>query len=225
MSIRYTLILVLVAIALVTFAFLQRDATPVDFAQGTATTTPVALVEIKPEDVQEVLVSSAEGKYTLTRVAGGWEIDGKKANEAVDAVVSGIATPRILRELPADRDPNVYGFDTPTLTVTLKTTGGASHVIEIGDDTPVDPDVYIRLQDGERIVTVSRTDITALKDWRTTQPLAPTDTPGTPGSATGTPGVDAVGTPDAGATGTSTPSGPPPAGTPETDATATEATS
>ena len=75
MNLRYTIILILVAAALGIFAWTQRATEPVDVSKGAPTATPVALLELKPEDVQEVEVSGADGKYTLTRVAGGWEID------------------------------------------------------------------------------------------------------------------------------------------------------
>ena len=190
MNLRYTLILVLLAAALGIFAYTQRDTEPVDIGTGTATPTPSPLFELKPEDVQEVAVVSATGSYTLTRVAGGWEVDGQPANDTVDGVVKSLAQPTIARELPADRDPDDYGFATPSLTVTLKTAGGESKVLQVGDDTPVDFNVYLREKDGTRIVIVGRSDITSLKDWVSTPPLAPTPTP--TGSGTGTPGADGL---------------------------------
>jgi len=206
MNIRYTLILVLVAVALGIFAWTQRDVTPVDLAKGTATPTPVALLDLKPDDVQEVEVSGKDGKYTLTRVAGGWEVDGQKASDLVNSVVANLAKPGVLRELSADRKPQDYGFATPSLTVTLKTAGGTSHVIEVGDDTPVETgNVYVRLKDGPKIVVVSKSDITSLNDWFTNKPLAPTATPSPEGTpAAGTPGAAATG----GATSVSPPTSP-----------------
>lgn len=205
MNLRYTIILILVAAALGIFAWTQRATEPVDVSKGAPTATPVALLELKPEDVQEVEVSGADGQYTLTRVAGGWEIDGEKTSDQVDGVVANLAKPAVLRELPADRKPEDYGFDSLTLTVTLKTAGGASQVIEVGDNTPVDPNVYIRLKDNPRIVIVSQTDITSLKDWFTTKPLAPTPTPpgaGGSGDAGGLPPVPGFPTVDPAAVGT-----------------------
>ncbi len=190
MNLRYTLILVLLAVALGIFAYTQRDTEPVDVGTGTATPTAGPLFDLKPEDVQEVAVVSATGSYTLTRVAGGWEVDGQPANDMVDGVVKTLAAPTIVRELPADRDPEDYGFATPSLTVTLKTAGGDSKVLQVGDDTPVDFNVYLREKDAARIVIVGRADITSLKDWVTTRPLAPTPTP--TGPAAGTPGADGL---------------------------------
>jgi hypothetical protein len=208
MNLRYTIILILVAAALGIFAWTQRATEPVDVSKGAPTATPVALLDLKPEDVQEVEVSGADGTYTLTRVAGGWEVDGEKTSDQVDGVVANLAKPAVLRELPADRKPEDYGFDSLSLTVTLKTAGGESQVIEVGDDTQVDPNVYIRLKDGTRIVIVSNTDVTSLKDWFINRPLAPTATPpgagdsAVPGDAGGLPPIPGFPTVDPAAMGT-----------------------
>lgn len=192
MNARYTLILVLVAVALGIFAWTQRETAPVDLAQGSPTPTPAPLFELAPEDVQEVEVLGATGGYTLTRVAGGWEVDGEPADSQVDGLVTRLAQPTIVRELTGEPDPEIYGFGTPSLTVTLKTAAGEARVIQVGADTPVDYNVYIRAQDGQRILIVGQSDITMLKDWLLSPPFAPTATPTGPAGLEGTP--DPLGT-------------------------------
>lgn len=181
MNWRFTAIVLLLFLALAIFAYTQRSAPSMQVGEGAPTATPQALLELKAEDVQEVEVDGADGQYKLVRVAGGWQVDGQAASEEVAGVVERLANPTVVRDLPGDRKPEDYGFATPTLTVTLKTAAGESHVLQVGDDTPVDYNVYVRLLGQPRIVIVSKSDITLLKEWLTARPFAPTAT------ATGTP--------------------------------------
>jgi hypothetical protein len=176
-NLRFTLILFLAFVALAVFAFTLRDTESRRVGPGAPTATPEAILELNPADVQEVVVEAPAGSYTLRRVAGGWEVDGEAAGTEVDGVVSSLANPPVLRVLPETRKSEDYGFDTPTLTVTLKTAAGDEHVLVVGDDAPADPQVFVRLADGGPIVLISKYDVQRLKDWLDTPPLAPTATP------------------------------------------------
>jgi hypothetical protein len=201
MNWRFTAIVFLVFVALAVFAYTQRAAPSVQVGEGAPTATPQAVLDLKAEDVQEVEVQGAGSSYKLARVAGGWQVDGEATSDEVAGVVERMAKLAVVRDLPGDRNPEDYGFSTPSLTVTLKLAAGDAHVLQIGDDTPVDYNVYVRLKDQPRIAIVSKSDISRLKDWLTTRPFAPT------------------------ATGTSTPEGTPaaPAETPAGAAGSTEA--
>jgi hypothetical protein len=177
MNWRFTLIVFLVFAVLAVFAYTQLDAPARQVGEGAPTATPEALISLDVADVQEVLVESEDGSYTLSRVAGGWHVDGEDTNDEVDGVVERLADLKVIRDLPSDRDPGDYGFATAALTVTLKTAAGDEHVLQIGDDTPVDYNAYVRRLGGDRIVIMSRGDIERLRDWLDTPPLAPTPTP------------------------------------------------
>jgi len=201
MNLRFTLIVVLVFVALLALAWTLRDQAPQQLGPGAPTGTPEALYDLVSADIQEVAVAGADGDYALKRVAGGWEVDGQKANDQVDSLVTRLANPSVVMDLPSDRKPDDYGFATPSLTVTLKTAAGEERVLQVGDDTPVDANVYVRLKDGKRMVVLGRGDITQLKDWLTTPPLAPTPTP----AEGGTPGTPAMSSVGEGAAGTTVP--------------------
>ena len=177
MNARYTLIVVLVFVALVAFAYTLRDTESRQVGPGAPTATPQALLEVNEADVEEVSVLGATGAYTLSRVAGGWEVDGQPASTEVGSVVTALAKPTVLRELPADRKAEDYGFATPALTVTLRTAAGDKHVIVVGDKAVAEEQRYVKLLDGARIVLIGNYDIDRLVQWLTSPPLAPTATP------------------------------------------------
>ncbi len=223
MNRKYTLSLFAVFVALAAAAYYAgRDREPVEMTAGTATPTPEPMYTIAADDVQEIDVSGPGDEYVLRRAAGGWEVDGEKASEAVDGLVTRLAEGSIKRELPLDRNPSDYGFATPTLTVTIKTKAGDTYALTVGDDTPVESSVYLRLNGEAPIRVMAKADISTLRDWLTDPPLAPTATP-TP-TATGEGAPEATASPEAGAAGP--PSGEPgeatvaatPAATPEATA-------
>ena len=189
MNRRFTLFMVVVAVALGAMAFLVRDTKPRNFAEGTPTPTPVPLLTVPITDVQQVAVVAPTGHYTLTRVAGGWEVDGRKTNDGVEAILRRITSPLVIQELPESSKPDDYGFSTPQMTVTIKTAAGAISMLQFGDITPVDPNVYVRLDGKGKIVVINNGDFNTLKDWLTTPPLAPTPTPDASKAITGTKGT------------------------------------
>ncbi len=192
---RFTAALVLVFVALVAFAwwFAQDAGEPVDVGAGTATPTPEPLLELEASNVQDVGVVGASGSYTLTRVAGGWEVDGEEASEAVDSVVDELASPSVVGEIPSDRNPEDYGFATPALTVTLLTAAGDETVFEVGDQVLMGSEYYVRLAGEDRIVWISGYNIDQLKDWLDEPPLAPTATPEVTETPEGEEATDAEG--------------------------------
>ncbi|MCB0216665.1 MAG: DUF4340 domain-containing protein, partial [Chloroflexi bacterium] len=88
-----------------------------------------------------------------------------------------LAKPSVLRYLSEDLKPEQFGFDSPTMTVTLKTAAGESKTIVVGDKNPVEPQYYIRLGDDPRIAIVSSGDWESLQSWISAPPYAPTPTP------------------------------------------------
>ncbi|HQZ70094.1 MAG TPA: DUF4340 domain-containing protein [Anaerolineae bacterium] len=201
MNSRYTLIIVLLAIAAGIFAYTQRDAKPVDYSHGMPTATPAPFLDLDKDKLQEVEVSTQDGKVVLKRAAGGWEVEGKgPASETVGSTLERLAKPEVLRDLGTEAKPEDYGLATASMTVTLKLSGGESTVVQLGDKHPIDPQYYVRKAGDKRIVILSSTDWDSLKDWIANAPLAPTATPvaeGTPAAE----GVDGVALPTTDAAG------------------------
>jgi hypothetical protein len=194
MNPRTTLIAVLAFVALAVFAYTLRGTPSQQVGSGAPTPTAPPLLDLAEDAVQEVEVAAADGAYTLKRVGTGWEVDDQPASDEVATTVSSLASPAVLRELPADRKPDDYGFATPTLTVTLRTADGSESVLLVGDDAAADPQVYVMLSGGERIVLISNYEVDRLRDWLEDPPLAPTATPtegGATEKATPTPGEGA----------------------------------
>ena len=176
MNPRLTLIISLLAIALGIFAYTQRDAEPIDYTDGGPTPTPAPVLDLAGEDVQSLSIESVDGNYEILRVSDHWEVDDEPLSEYVNETIGRLANPNVLRVLPADSDEKVFGFDTPTLTVTFKTTEGES-VVHVGAEAPVEPQFYLRKQGEDRIVMVAQSDWQSLIDWQDDPPYEPTPTP------------------------------------------------
>lgn len=192
MNRNYTLIVVIGALALIALAFWQRDTEPVDLAKGTATPTPGPIMSLAHADVQELTVTGPAGKQTtLTRAGEGWQVDGALAADTVDGTISNVVKLAALDTLPAELKPADYGFESPTLTVTLKTSAGATTVFRVGDDVVGEASSSYVLLDGagQPILIVNNVDLKTLLGWLDAKPLAPTPT------ATGAADADAAGTP------------------------------
>lgn len=209
MNARLTLGVFLAFAALAVFAWTLRDEAPRQVGPNAPTATPGAIWEVADDGVTAVAVVGATGAYTLTRAGDGWLVDGQPAADEVEGAVQGAAKPSVLRVLGEERDPDQYGFASPTLTLTF-TISDTERVLLVGDQPPTSSDYYVRTADGGPMRIVSGYDIDRLKDWLLTPPLAPTATPeatATPGEGTVEPtieGEDAMegdaGTPEAAAT-------------------------
>jgi hypothetical protein len=205
---------VLAAVALVALAVWQRDATPVDLAKGTATATPGPILGLDPASVQEVEVAGPAGaSVTLKRAAGGWEVDGAKASDTVSSTVNSLVGLTARQTLGAERNPEDYGFSTPTLTITLKTADGGATTLVVGDEVVGESgSSYLRLdQPDAPIHVVFNSELTTIKDWLETPPLAPTPTPEIAAPLEGTPegALEGIGEGTPEATPEDTPEGTP----------------
>lgn len=176
MNIRTTLILFLAFVALAVFAWTLRDREGTQYGNTAPEPTPGPMWDFTADDVTEVVVSRGADEYTLTRDGERWTVDGEATSDEVDGLVGRIAEPSILRVLPEDRDPDVYGFDTPAVTITLRTTDTTT-ILHRGDQVPTTSNYYMRLADGGPIRIWSGFDIDRLEEWIDAPPLAPTPTP------------------------------------------------
>jgi hypothetical protein len=220
MNRKYTLIVVVGALALIALAFWQRDTAPVDLAKGTPTPTPGPIMSLAQADVQEVTVTGPAGKQaTLTRAGEGWQVDGQLAADTVDGTISNVVKLAALQSLPTELKPADYGFESPTLTVTLKTAAGATTTFHVGDDVVGEASSSYVLMEGagQPLLIVNNADLKTMLGWLDTKPLAPTPTPegGGDAGASGTPGLPGMELPSIPLPGGSgTPSDSPPEATP-----------
>ncbi len=175
MNMRNTLILFLVFVSLAVFAWTLRDREGKQFGNTAPEPTPGPMWDFKTDDVNEVVVTRGADEYTLSRDGDAWLVDGEATSDEVAGLIGRIAEPTILRVLPEDRDPDVYGFDTPALTITLRA-ADAETVIYRGDQVPTSSDYYVRLAAGGPIRILSGIDIDRLEEWLDEPPLAPTPT-------------------------------------------------
>ena len=176
MNLRNTLILFLAFVALAVFAWTLREREGKQFGNSGPEPTPAPMWDFEAADVTEVVVSRGSDEYTLSREGDAWLVDGEATNDEVSGLVDRIAEPTILRVLPEDRDPDVYGFDTPALTITLSTADGDT-ILHRGDKVPTSSDYYIRSADGGAIRIFSGFDIDSMEEWLDEPPLVPTATP------------------------------------------------
>jgi hypothetical protein len=206
MNWRFTFVLVVVFCVLLAVAYAVREAEPFDVGQGPPTTTPGPLAVIASSDLQEVTVVGATGSYTLTKVYGGWEVDGQEATNSVDDAMAELVKLEIERSVPAGKNPEDYGFATPTMTVTLKTEAGQSYVLHVGDEVPGEAAYFVQLEGNDGIYFMNNAQLSQMNDWLTDKPIQPTRTP----TWTSTP----AGTPEASGTLTPVPLGSEAAGPP-----------
>lgn len=200
MNWRSTLVLVAVFLGLLVFAYSQRNVTPIDIGKGPPTGTPEPLANLTLDVVEEVSVVGPSGSYTLTKVFGGWEVDGQKAKPEVKDTLEQFVKLQTQGTVPGEVKPEDYGFATPAMTVTIRTEEGAAKVLQVGDEVPGEAAYYVRLEGGKTIYLLSNYELNQLKDWLTEKPYQPTWTP----TATPTT-VEATPTPEASAIATASP--------------------
>lgn len=111
-------------------------------------------------------------------------IEGKAEPGAAEAAASQLTTIRVLDRVP-DLDPKDVGLEVPEYVLTIKFTGGAEYIVEVGNVTPSESGYYVRDADG-KITIVSRDAIDSLLsllqnppylETPTPSPLPPTETP------------------------------------------------
>ncbi|HET9913550.1 MAG TPA: hypothetical protein VFQ13_16760, partial [Anaerolineales bacterium] len=162
---RSTVVYLVLLLALVgLYLYLNnREETPAD-TELTATVEPTEEVtylfpategtpsrirmEAKSGEVVEV-ARDAENAWMVNQ-----PIEGKAEPGAAEAAASQLTTIRVLDRVP-DVDPKIIGLEVPEYVLTIKFTGGAEHIVEIGSVTPSESGYYVRDADG-KIVTVSR---------------------------------------------------------------------
>lgn len=111
---------------------------------------------LEAEAVVTMEITNVHGRFGFRRQAAGWHLtDPLEADADQDTVDAALQS---LLQLDRDRtldsgeiNPETYGLDHPTATVTLGLTNGTSLTLQVGDPTPLDSQRAVML-DSENII-------------------------------------------------------------------------
>jgi len=152
---RSLLVLLVLALGLGAYIyFVEYEREP------SGTETKDKAFSVAAADINELTIRSASAQTTtLRRAEGGWSLVAPVAapadNAAVESIVSSLESMEIERVL--DENPTAlaqFGLEAPPIQVTFKTTGGASHQLSLGIDTPTSSGTYARVDDNPRLLLV-----------------------------------------------------------------------
>jgi len=107
--------------------------------------------EIPADEVQRLFLRSPEGSLVAEQSDAGWwlvdPVEARGDDDALDAIVG--LFDRLATSEPLEGvDPADFGLDDPEATLRLVMRGGGEHTLEVGADTPVGGDAYVRLNGG-----------------------------------------------------------------------------
>jgi len=123
---------------------------------------PPKILELKEADLKQIEIRHRDGETTIVKKddAGKWSITAPRPLAADQTAVGAITS--AVTSLSADRvvDDNAsnlpsYGLDPPRIGVTFTTADGNSHVLRIGEDTPVGGNTYAMLDGDKRLFTIT----------------------------------------------------------------------
>ncbi len=154
MSPRVTLILAAVVALVAVYIF------AVDRPQARRAEIATHLIQLQKADITGVSLTTPAGTVELTRTdATHWEItrpfdtpaSSFSVSDLLD-VLTGIVPQRTLSG--ADRDPATYGFNAPTVRMTLRSPGKRPVTVDLGKADPVGSALYARLDSGSTVYLV-----------------------------------------------------------------------
>ncbi len=157
---RNLLVAVVVLAGLVGLVFYAQKHPPGSGAPASAAASP-KLVDIPENSVASIDLKKKDGTtVTLKQQAGKWEITAPEQYKADQDIAKSLASS--LNPVAADSvvednstDLKKYGLTSPSLTVTVHTTGGKSDEIQFGDDVPAGSLVYASLKGSPKVYAVS----------------------------------------------------------------------
>ncbi len=196
MNFRLTGLLVLIAIALVAAVYffdVRRDKT--EDTTSTGSGAPVALFDLKADDVTRLKVTDNTGKTVeVTKDGGAWRLVAPSQEPAdatrVDSVVRQVAEAKASRKIEAqDVDKAAFELDKPATIITLGTASG-DKTLNVGGQTPDKGSYYVQKTDDPAAYLLNGLAVTAATGLVSRPPTQPTPTPALtllPGDATATP--------------------------------------
>jgi hypothetical protein len=127
------------------------------------------ILELKEADIKQIEIRHRDGEMTVVKKsdAGKWSIAApqplaadQSAVGAITSAVSSLSSDRMIDE-NASNLPS-YGLDPPRIGITLTMADGKTHVLRIGEDTPVEGGTYAMLDGDKRLFTIASFSKTAL---------------------------------------------------------------
>jgi hypothetical protein len=127
------------------------------------------ILELKEPDIKQIEIRHRDGETTVVKKndAGKWSITAPQPLAADQSAVGGITS--AVSSLSSDRmiDENAsnlssYGLDPPRIGITLTMADGKTHILRIGEDTPVEGGTYAMLDGDKRLFTIASFSKTAL---------------------------------------------------------------
>lgn len=183
---RNTWILLVLLVALISFAFYLKNrktqqaaaATPTALSGGLASASPLFGASLgAPTDIN---IKDSTGKVVdVTRnVSGTWVLKAPTETQASQASAEAAATQvtslKVLSSVQLGFD--VVGLDKPTYTMAFKFSGGSSHTLTVGSLDPLQDGYYASL-DGGSVKIVDKQGVDALVQLLTEPPYASTPVP------------------------------------------------
>ncbi len=180
-----TWVLLVLLAALIGFAFYwnnrkaqQAAATPTAAAGGAgATSEPLfSASEGQPTDVK-VQDSTGKSVEVQRNLSGQWVLQAPIAGAAdqagAEAAATQVTSLQVLSSVQLGLD--VVGLDKPTHTMTFKFSGGKTHTLTVGAETPIQDGYYSSLDNGP-VKVVDKAGIDALVQMLDKPPYAATPT-------------------------------------------------
>lgn len=132
----------------------------------------VTSIEVQPAEGDTVKIERNEEKAWVLSQPDKVEAD----QGAAEAAASQIGALSIITEVDGQKDPSIFGFDTPVYTITVSFEDGKTSVLEVGDTTPSQSGYYVRVDD-DKVYVVSFSGIDALASLTFAPPYLNTPTP------------------------------------------------
>ena len=134
----------------------------------------VRLLDIPPDTVKEVEIQKRGEEPTAVQLndKGQWALTQPKPFPADSAAVSGVTNTTMKLDSERVVDPNVtdlaaYGLAPPMLEVTITRKDGKTSKLLVGENTPANDAVYVKLDGDPRLFTMNTTNKIALdKDYK-----------------------------------------------------------
>jgi hypothetical protein len=176
-----TIITIIILAALVGFAFyLNREKETAD-AEATPTGEGISYAfDVEAANINSIEVKPAGGEAVklVRNESNAWALELPEQVEADQGLAESAASQAaaLLIVSPIEGDPEIFGLDQPTYTITLEYADGSIHTLEVGDNSPTNNGYYVRV-DKEKMLLVSLGAIDSLTNILAFPPYLNTPTP------------------------------------------------
>lgn len=182
MSFRFTLGLLVLAVIVIGGLTIAQSRMPSN-AGPTVTPTPV-LVNLQTTDITGLDIRSSSHETALIKNGANWQLvkpvkDANVDQSKVDSLVGQLAPLNASRSVgSSNQDLSPFGLKTPSLTVSLATSGKKTTTVLIGGKNVNGDSYYAMLKGGGEVDLISNSVVNGLNGILITPPRAtPTPTP------------------------------------------------